>query len=388
MFAILTSMKKSLLILFAFFLTGCMQYATPHGQDITIKNIERLPVKVGLYIPETISKDSVLVYDGEEIFHSHLYLLLRTGAAMAHAIKKAVSASVSEVVIYDTLPDQNESIRNSLTFLVIPEFTRIEATLWMLFGDTPAAYESELKLTFMGKNREIIDCIHIHTIGVSNLKTDSSHLKDTVIADAADSAIASMQDQIVYYLTRNNKLRSYLGIPNPSNDIVIATPATHGIYGTTSQFELDTISYTLRPIPSVRRWSAWMGEFLNLDYGSDNIDLSLGVDLLVRSHISFGLELIIFNFISQWESPINFGILGRTSYLFFGPKHFLEAGLGIRAVVGKLSNPYLQRFEPSAIIGYRYQPILSGICLGISYTPYIDQRGFEDRITLNAGFAF
>jgi hypothetical protein len=392
-------MKKLLLPIIAFTFAGCMHYATPHGQDITLKNIERLPAKAGLYIPKTISKDSVFVSNGAEIFETHIYFLLRSGAAMANAIEKAVTVSVNEVKVYDTLPSQNQCIKDSLTFLIIPEFTKRKSTLWMTF-DHPTAFEAELKLTFTKTNHEIIDSVRIHAIGVRS-DGDNTDRKDTIIADAADSAIASLQDQIVYQLTRNTQLRSYLGAPNSANDIAIVTPATHGLYGKESRFRLDTTSYDLIPIPRIRRWAEWFEDGFDSDL---RLHFAFGVDLLLHSEISFRVGIACINnferqgsYYSFSESrfinpdPIvrrNWSILAQTSYLFFGPRHFLETGVRIDAVVGKITISHVERFIPSAIIGYRYQPILSGLCFGISYTPYLDLNGIQFDFSLGVGVAF
>src|SRR6185369_9819314 len=134
---------------------------------------------------------------------------------------------------------------------------RKKATLWISFS-SPATFESELLLIITGKDQEIIDSIHIYAFGVKAAE-DNAHRKDSTIADATDSAISSMQDQIIYRLTRNHKIRSYLGLSSPSNDLQINSPKNHGLYGLTSQFLFDSNSCTLTPIPSQRRWSEWFG---------------------------------------------------------------------------------------------------------------------------------
>jgi len=260
-------MKKLFAVIFALSFAGCMHYATPHGQDITLKNIEKLPVKVGLYMPEAISKDSVEVDIGDQPNWSH-WFVLRSGAAMANAIYKAVSASVNVVVVSDSLTNQKQIDKDSLAFIIAPVVIRRNATIWpsawnLIKNYDASTFETRIRLNLIDNHDQPIDSIVFNAVGVSGRIIDSIHVIDSVIADAADSAIASIQDQIVYNLTRNNKLRSYLGLSNPTNNITIVTPATHGLYGKTSQFELDTNSYTLRPIPQVRRWSYWEGDGLN-----------------------------------------------------------------------------------------------------------------------------
>ena len=406
-------MKTLFYFLFVFTLAGCMHYATPHGQDITIKNIEKLPVKVGLYLPESISRDSVEVDIGDYWNWTHLFIL-RSGSSIATAISKSIAASVNEVVILDSLSYQQQTNKDSLAFIIFPEVIRRNATIWpsawnFFKNYGTSTFESQLKLNLTDKHGALIDSILINAVGVSGRILDSSHVVDSVIADAADSAIASMQDQIVYNLTRNNKLRSYLGLPNPANDIAIVTPAHHGLYGTTLQFELDTNSYVIRPIPPVRRWSEWIDEGINTDYPSDVFDMSIGVDLLLQSRFSIKLSLFLMNYVKRTDSYFSFtelkfidtdpvviidwGLLTQASYLFLGPRFFAEAGVGLNTIfgtgfTGRINIPGLQRFQPSGIVGFRYQSVLGGICIGASYTPYFNLRGFQNHISLSTGFAF
>jgi hypothetical protein len=392
-------MKKLFPIIFILFLGGCMRYVTPHGQNITLKNIEKLPVKVALFLPPTISQDSILVSMGEEILDVHTNLMIRLGGAMSDAIKKSVAASFNEIGIYDSLPDQGELVRNSFAFLITPEFLSKKATLWMS-PSFPATFETELRLIITGKNQEIIDSIHIHAFGVQATKNNSLR-KDTVVADAADSAIASMQDQIIYSLTRSNKIRSRLSLNNPSNNVQIITPQNHGLYGSSSQFLLDTNSFTLIPLPSSRRWSEWFAYGLNRF-----LDFYIAVDLLLDSKLSFRSGL---SFTHYWENTevftgssytrnagiyiVNWGVVVQASYLFFGPKFFLEAGIGLNTVIGtgftgRINIPGVQRFQPMGILGIRHQPIMGGVSFSLAYTPYFVEDGYEDHLSIGYGFAF
>jgi len=400
-------MKRFVILILGLSLTGCMHYATPHGQDITIKNIDKLPVKVGLLVPLSLSKDSIWVDIGGQWNWIH-FIVLQSGAAMSEAIHKALSASVSEVVTIDSLRAFDTS---SMSFLIEPEIVRNDVVLWPTTWSFFKNYgtstvETDLRFNLIGKNNIIIDSIFISAKGVSGRILDSSDVIDSVIADAADSAISSLQDQTVYALTHTTKIRSYLALPNPTNDIAVTTPATHGIYGTESQFELDPISHSLKPIPPARRWSMW--DIVGTNFNDDPYqnDISLGFDLLFRSGFSFRLGISILNYFKRQfeyysfteskfiapnpEQTVNWGLLTQASYLFFGPRLFIEAGVGLSTIFGKgftgiITIPDMQRFQPSFILGLRHQSVPSGICFGATYTPYFDQTGFHHHMSLSFG---
>ena len=407
-------MKKLflLVLLFAASFSGCMHYATPHGRDITIKNIERLPVKVGLYLPEAISKDSVEVDIGDILNWTHLNLL-RSGAAMADAIHKAASVSVNEVVVLDSNSDQKQIENDSLAFLILPQVIRRTATIWpsawnFFKNYGTSTFESQLKLNLTDKHGVLIDSILINAVGLSGRILDSSHVVDSVIADAADSAIASIQDQIVFNLTRNNKLRSYLRLPNPANGIAIVTPATHGLYGSESKFEFDTISYSLTSLPNNRRWSIWDEFNFMPQQPTFTASISIAADLMLYSHLSFRLGIAALNYYyhgldsftfvnNQFQlqsndiSRFDWILLTRVSYLFFGPRNFLEVGLGLNTELGKwftgkITVPDQQRFQPLGIIGYRHQSIWFGSTFGANYMPYLDAQGLKHGFAINVGF--
>jgi hypothetical protein len=253
---------------------------------------------------------------GREFFFSQIHLyLLRSGEQLAKAIKKAVSASVNEVTIFNSLPDKYELEKNPSSLLIIPELTRRNAAAWRTH-DFPAIFEVQLKLIVIGKYGKIIDSIFINAVGESSVKSDSVAIMDTVIAEAADSGISNMQDQIVCALTQNDAMHKSLSLPNSLHNIAVVVPGIHGLYGTETQFNYDTISHTLIPIPRFSRWSFWedIGMSFNL---SSREYFSIGVDILLHSQLSFRLGLFNSHYFDS-HSLTNYGVFAQTSYLFLG----------------------------------------------------------------------
>ncbi len=228
------------------------------------------------------------------------------------------------------------------------------------------------------------------------------------MSDAADSAIISFQNQLVEKLSKNNSMRRYLSLPI-SSDSFSTTLHRHGLYGIATQFEFDTISHILKAIPHIKRWSFWVGGGINLDYSPQVIDWSLGVDLLLHSVFSIRTGMFFYDYERRGDSYfsfnesrfitpesvtiINWGIFAQASYLFFGPRFFAEAGVGLKTIfgtgfTGRINIPGFQRFQPSGLIGLRYQPIFSGIGIGISYSPYFNSNGLQNHISFNEGFTF
>jgi hypothetical protein len=274
-----------------------------------------------------------------------------------------------------------------------------------------SSFEFQLKLNLIDNHNQFIDSILINAVGVSGRVIDSMHVIDSVIADAADSAIVSIQDQIVYSLTEDNKLRSFLHLQPATGNLSVATPASHGLYGSGSKFELDTNSFVIRPIPPVRRWSEWNTIGLNTDYTFNGLDISFGVDLLLQSRFSFRIGLLLLNYSKQDDSYfsytgsglifinpapveiIDWGLSAQATYLLFGPRFFGEIGVGLNSVfgtgfTGRINIPGVQRFQPFGIVGFRYQPVLWGFCISASYTPYFNLTGFQNHLTISEGIAF
>jgi hypothetical protein len=98
-----------------------------------------LPVRVVLYMPEAISKDSIEVNIGDAWNWTHLFML-RSGSSIAAAIEKSVSASVNEIVVYDTLRDPKQREMDPSAFIIVPEVIRRDATIW------PSAWNLSKKL--------------------------------------------------------------------------------------------------------------------------------------------------------------------------------------------------------------------------------------------------
>jgi hypothetical protein len=147
---------------------------------------------------------------------------------------------------------------------------------------------------------------------------------------------------------------------------------------------------------------------LNFSSAREIINFWFGVDLLLQSRFSFRLGLFILNYSQSGDTYYSFaeskfitpepvqlldwGVFAQTSYLFFGPRFFAEAGVGVNTIFGNgftgiINIPGQRRFEPKGIIGLRYQSILGGFCFGAGYTPYIDLNGFQNHMSLSAGFA-
>ena len=166
---------------------------------------------------------------------------------------------------------------------------------------------------------------------------------------------------------------------------------------------------SLKPIPPLKRWSIWGGGGLNLDVSPDVINYSIGIDLLLHSRFSVRTGLFLFNYYksgdsyfsstesrfitNQPELIINWGIFAQASYLFFGPTFFAETGVGLKTIfgtgfTGKINIPGLQRFQPSGIIGLRYQQILGFLSIEIHYTPYFDTNGLHNHLSLSEGLVF
>ena len=403
-------MKKILfaVLLLALWVTGCipMHYGKPHGQDISVEHSNKIPANVGLYLPETLIKDSIEVTIGDD-FLSCIHTTpfqLNDGEAFATAIQKSVLASFTNIIILDSLGYSHK--KDSIQLIIKPSFVNRKSELWRSFDTLTTTFESRIRLDINDNSEKFIDSIIITAIGVSSRKVDSSKVVDSIMADAADSAIKSLQDQIIEKLKKNTSIRTLLSLPLPT-DSVSTTMPRHGLYGAGTIFSLDTISQSLVAIPPIRRWSIW-DDIHGMSFEPERMLISISADLLLHSHLSFRFGIGILNYYyhgldsftfvnNQFQlqtndvSRFDWILLTRVSYLFFGPRNFLEVGLGMNTELGKwftgkITVPDQQRFQPLGIIGFRHQSIWFGSTFGASYNPYLDAQGLKHGFAINVGF--
>ena len=406
---------KKLFCLFAFLLAGCSHYVTLHKQEAIAQSTGKLPLRAGLLFTESIIKDSVIDIDlGGEWNWIHL-IHARAGNEIENAIRFAIESSVEYTTFLNVFPSGKSA--DSLDLIIIPYLLSQNASLWRSISNkyVAATFTCKVKLDIADRNGNIVDSIILNSVGVRGIggndqKKDSTKILDSVyvVADAADSALQNLRTQITYHLLNNNSLKKLSGSQFVSNLQLQTFPR---YYGTgESRFELDTTSYEFCPLPNERRWSMWdEGHFMSFE--PNLTALSINIDLLLGSHFSFrfgiggldyyahGLDSFVFTG-TQFQrvqtndiSRFDWILTTRASYLFFGPKHFMEVGFGMNTELGKwftgkITVPNQNRFSPLGILGYRYQSIWFGMSIGASYTPYIDTRGFQHGFTFSAGYGY
>jgi hypothetical protein len=404
-------MKKLLLINFAFLLAGCSHYVTLHKQELIAQNFEKLHLRGGLYIPNSITQDSIIDIDFGDEWNWTLLQHAKVGNEIANAIRFSVESSVEYLTLFDSLPP-SEKLSDSLDFIILPQILSRGATLWLSSSNKylAATFRFKVKLDIADQNRYIVDSIIFNTIGVSGIdfhgrKKDTTQILDSIIANAADSALQNLRSQITCYLLSNNFIKKLSGSQFISTLQVQTFPR---YYGTgEAKLELDTISYELEPLANSRRWSIW-DDIHCMSFEPERSLISVSADLLLYSHLSFRFGIGILNYYyhgldsftfvnNQFQqqsndiSKFDWILLTRVSYLFFGPRNFLEVGLGLNTELGKwftgkITVPDQQRFQPLGIIGYRHQSIWFGSTFGASYMPYLDAQGLKHGFAINVGF--
>ncbi len=383
-----------------------MHYGKPHDQEISIKPANKIQARIGLYLPARILNDSIEVTIGDD-FLSCIHTTpfqLKDGKAFTTAIQKSVLASFTNVLILDSLA--NTYRNDSIQLFIKPWFVNRKSELWRSFDTLTITFESKLRLDFTDNNGKFIDSIIITSIGVSSRKVDSVKIVDSVMTDAADSVIINLQDQIVEKISKNNSIRRFLVLPVVIDSIIINS-LNHRNYGQGTAFTFDTISQSLKPSPPIRRWSLW-DDIHIMSFEPERSLISISADLLLDSHLSFRFGIGILNYYyhgldsfafvnrqfqlqSNNISRFDWILLTRVSYLFFGPRNFLEVGLGLNTELGKwftgkITVPDQQRFQPLGIIGFRHQSIWFGSTFGASYIPFLDANGLKHGFAINVGF--
>jgi hypothetical protein len=404
-----------LLCLFAFLLAGCSHYVTLHKQE-PIARGEKSSLRAGLFFTESITKDSILDIDlGGEWNWTH-YFHVQVGNEIAKAIQFSANASLEHLTVLDSLPNLAK-VPDSLDFIIIPSLVSKKATIWISNSNkyVAASFYCKVRFDLTGQDGNILDSITINAFGVSDWKidkqkNDTAKIIDSVVAAAADSALENLRSHVAYELLSNNSLNKLSRKPSLASIYQLKhLPQFYGKGET--KLELDTTSYELDPLPNIRRWSIWAEEGYLFPSSEFMLSASESVDLMLNSRYSFkigvgiisyfyhGLDSFVFTGThfervqSNDISKLDWILITRASYLFLGPKNFLEIGLGLNTELGKwftgkITVPNQNRFQLLGIIGFRHQSIWYGSCFGASYIPYINTQGLQHSFALNFGFGF
>ena len=204
-------MKKIISFLFIILVfEGCSSTAFLHKQQTTVTYSDRLPGRIGLYIPDNI-KNNLLECSSSGSSCGAYSFNIELGSTLSEAIRSGVETACNEVVILDAMPNSSTLKSSQLKFAIVPRLTNANGDVSFSTGffKTPVkgTFQASITFSLMDANGKTFYSFSSNGSGFENASVGSCSGAADVVGKAAETAIQQIADNIAQTLNSSKQIQ-------------------------------------------------------------------------------------------------------------------------------------------------------------------------------------